>query len=118
MFCKIFIDESSSTTYQNKTFINWIFFSTLLESQRQQLSLEEKLAKRRRREIQKLSKEQEKEEQLLMKNIDKSTNTKGLVEVSGTHCLFICIWLSSTIKGLVEVGQIHSVLIFIYCVSL
>lgn len=51
-----------------------------IESQRQQLSLEEKLAKRRRREIQKLSKEQEREEQLLMKNFDKSTNTKGLVE--------------------------------------
>lgn len=40
------------------------------------------MAKRRRREIQKLSKEQEREEQLLMKNVDKSTNTKGLVEVS------------------------------------
>ncbi|XP_061192886.1 trichohyalin-like [Saccostrea echinata] len=51
-----------------------------LESQRQQLTLEEKLAKRRQRELQKLSAEQEKEEQLLLKNMDKSTDTKGLVD--------------------------------------
>lgn len=58
----------------------------LLECQRQQLSMEEKLAKRRQRELQKLSREQEKEEELFMKNIDKSTNTKGLAVVS-----YICM---------------------------
>ncbi|XP_062614600.1 trichohyalin-like [Saccostrea cucullata] len=51
-----------------------------LESHRQQLTLEEKLAKRRRRELGKLCAEQEKEEQLLLKNMDKATDTKGLVD--------------------------------------
>lgn len=51
------------------------------ECQRQQLALEEKLAKRRRRELQKLSQEQEKEEQFFLQNTEKSTDTKGLADV-------------------------------------
>ncbi|XP_056006529.1 trichohyalin-like [Ostrea edulis] len=51
-----------------------------LECQRQQLALEEKLAKRRRRELQKLSQEQEKEEQFFLQNTEKSTDTKGLAD--------------------------------------